>query len=893
MLRTTQSFREARHIDKGFFLGTDERFYEPNYVHYRPSDELISLVAPLAKADSAEWEIQRTEVWTHVLPLLDTLQSQGWKIHVSANIANCRAILSKIAALAFEHGVQFKFANDIETLRLMTSKRWTRGGSGKFITLYPATDEKFHQFIELAYALLKDDAGSYILSDRRYKDCRCLYYRYGSFIAVTRMGYMGEKQQILTSPSGATIVDRRNPYFETPPWVADPFPFEDSDPGDMTLDAGRYIVKSALGFSNTGGVYLATDTSNGKDVVIKEARPHVELGLDDWDATTRLAQEAKMLGILDGLGIVPRVHASFTDWENFYLVEEHFDAFDMREVMVLRTPLLRVAPTLADSEAFYQTYKNMFISVLAAIDQIHQKGIVIGDLSPMNILVEKSSMTVRIIDLEGAFQPGLEAAQEIYTPGFRPEHKDRKSESNLQDDLYAIGAIMMYSMFPIAAMAFVRKDLFTKVLSVLVADMGWSHTPVQQVIQLLTSQAISCSEAIALLSGPATIERPMSRQTRPTLALAACCDQLARYVTSNYRLKAPYTVFPIDPFGSQGNFSGFGFGSTGIVATLHKCGYPVPPEALARYRQEIADLVPSDLAPGFLVGAAGMAWGMLATGDRENGKRLLEYANTSPLLRAHHSLYYGMAGIGMANLAAWRMLDDQRYLDVALSLAETLAATAVASERGLHWQDESSIRIGYGYGQSGVALFFLRLSQMTNQPAWRELGRRALAYDLSFAHELEAGVASFPCAPDETKTFEPYIEQGSAGIAKVAIRYGMLDQIGPILADTHRKYSGYPGLIYGLSGFIDVLLDAYLYSRDKQYLDMAQLPLQGLTELYMFETAQGYATPGENMFRISFDYATGMAGVIRTLHRRAHLLPDEFCLDEIDDLPAKPRAGAL
>lgn len=892
MVRQARSFRENRHIDKTFFVGSDARFYEPNYTHYRPSDELISLVEPMIVTRGAVWKTHRADVWTHIIPSAGSaarLPAQGWKIHVSANENNCRDILFKVAALAFEHSIQFKFANDINTLKLMTSKRWTRGGSGKFITLYPPTDEKFREFIECAYAILKDDAGSYVLSDRRYKDCRCLYYRYGSFIAVTRMGYMGQIQQLLTSPDGEQIVDRRNPYFETPPWAPDPFPLDEAEQDEMTLNEGRYLIKSALGFSNTGGVYLATDTSAGKDVVIKEARPHVELGANGADATTRLAREAKMLDILGDIGISPKVYDSFWDWENFYLVEEYFDAYDMREVMVMNTPALRVNPTLAENEAFYHSYKRMFTSILDAIDRIHAKGVMIGDLSPMNILVEKSTMTVRIIDLEGASQPLLEDSQEIHTPGFRNERKGRKKESGFHDDLYAIGAIMLYSMFPISAMAFIRDDLFTKVLPVLVKDMGWSDTPVRQIIERLTNDTISCREAIELLNGPATIEAPMAARPSSTLALDEVCGGLARFITSHYRLDSRYTLFPIDPFGSQGNPAGFGFGSTGIIQSLVKCGFPVPEEAMQRYRMELAALDPNAVPPGFLVGAAGMAWALLLTGDEQAGRRFMDYANASHLVRAHHSLYYGMAGAGMANLAAYRMLDDQRYRDAAIALAETLATTAIECERGLHWEDEDGIRIGYGYGQSGVALYFLRLSQVLGIAKWRDMGRKALAYDLSYGVDIEPGVVSFGCAPDETNTYEPYIEQGSAGIAKVAIRYGLWHEVDRILADVHRKYSGYAGVIYGLSGLVDVLLDAYLYSQDKKYLEMAERPLQGIADLYLFKSGDGYAAPGENMFRISCDYATGLAGIMKTLHRRANLQPDEFCLDELDDLPVPSR----
>jgi tRNA A-37 threonylcarbamoyl transferase component Bud32 len=600
-----------RHIDKTFFLGPDPRFYEPNYAHYSPSSELIDLIEPMLAAHGRGWTTRRADVWTHILPPptdpSSCLPAQGWKIHVSAHTGNCRALLVKVATLALEHDIQFKFANDVDTLRLMTSKRWARGGSGKFITLYPPTEAIFRDFIELAYRVLKDDVGSYILSDRRYKDCRCLYYRYGGIIAVSRIGYMGQKQPLLISPQGEEIVDRRTPYFESPPWAPDPFPDTqpDLEQEEMTLDNGRYLVKSALGFSNTGGVYLATDTTTGADVVIKEARPHVELGVNGLDATGRLQREAKMLELLEGISITPKLLGSFQDWENFYLVEEYFDAYDMREVMVMHTPILRVAPTRAESEAFYVSYRRMFTSVLDAIDRIHAQGVVIGDLSPMNILVEKSSMTVRIIDLEGAFQPLLEDAQEIHTPGFRLESKGRKDESDQRDDIYAIGAIMMYSMFPIAAMAFLRTDLFSRVLPVLVADMGWSDTPVRQVIEGLVGNSIGCREAIALLQGPASVEAPMSRAQRVPMTPARTRDELGRFIVHHHRQKPLFTLFPLDPFGSEHHPNGFGFGAAGIIHSLRRCGVAVPEAALVRHARELAAIAPGDIAPGFLVGAAG------------------------------------------------------------------------------------------------------------------------------------------------------------------------------------------------------------------------------------------------------------------------------------------------
>lgn len=884
------SFRNARHIDKAFYLGQSEWFYEPNYVHYRPKDELISLVRSMIEARGSSWHLHRADVWTHVIPSpvnseTTTLPKQGWKIHISATNNNCREILERTTSIALENLIQFKFANDIETLRMMTSKRWPRGGSGKFITMYPRSDKEFQEIIEYAYLNLQDHIGSYILSDRRYKDCRCLYYRYGGIMPTTRADYTGRKLEVLTSPEGEEIVDQRHPYYELPHWVSDFIPQEASDQNDASLNAGRYEVTRALAFSNTGGVYTAVDTATGKEVVIKEARPCVELRSDGKDATDSLAREAKILTILGETGVSPRVLDKFWDWENFYVAEEYLDAKDLRQMMISHTPLLLVHPTQDKSAEFYRVYKAVFISLLRAVDRIHAAGVVIGDLSPMNVLVKQDDLTVRIIDLEGAFQPGLDDTQDLHTPGFRGEVKGRKKESSFRDDIYAVGAIMMYSIFPIAAMAYIRTDLFSKVLPIMIADVGWSNTPVLHVIQRLVGNTVTCREAMELLEGEATIQPPLAQ---PLIAASApplteICDGLARFIVDNYRLKEPYTLFPIDPYGRQTNPLGFAFGATGIIYSLLKCGFDVPSDAMRRYLSEI-ETVPANTAPGFLVGSAGMAWALMAINDVDAGRRFLQHANASPLARTHHSLYYGMAGIGMANLAAFIKVGEQGYLDTAVGLAETLASTAVESERGLHWQHDGAVWLGLGYGQSGVALFLLRLSQVLKESRWREMGIRALEYDLSFGVEVEPGVISFGESPEKTDTLEPYIEQGSGGIAKVAIRYGMWDRASELLADAHRKYSVLPGLLYGLTSLVDVLTDAYIYSRDKKYLEMAERPLRGLTDLYLFESGRGYAAPGDNLFRISSDYATGLAGIMHTLHRRTKLIQDELCLDMLDSL---------
>jgi uncharacterized protein YyaL (SSP411 family) len=250
-----------------------------------------------------------------------------------------------------------------------------------------------------------------------------------------------------------------------------------------------------------------------------------------------------------------------------------------------------------------------------------------------------------------------------------------------------------------------------------------------------------------------------------------------------------------------------------------------------------------------------------------------------------------MAGVGMANLHFYLRTGQAHYLSSAEDLADALLATAKHDERGISWEADDVTHLGFGYGQSGVALFLLRLSQLAGRSELLAAGKRALDFDLSHGVEHESGVLSFPRAPGDL-TIDPYIEEGSGGIAKVAMRYGVWDRMDAILSDCWRKYATFPGLLYGLGSFVDVLTDAHLFSGDRTYLEMAKRPISGIRELYVLEQPRGCATPGDGLMRISCDYATGVAGILRALHRFTHLEQSDFMLDEIGPAGAASLQGA-
>jgi hypothetical protein len=898
VIRGATFLRNARHMNKFLFIQGDELFYEPLEAHYKPSNEFVDLVADLFQGSFSHWTITRDGFWMHVhpgrvpksageAPQPRPLPDQGWKVHVSATPSNDSSILKAAARIALANGTSFKFSLDRNVMCLMSSKAWPRSQSGKFITMYPTDLPAFTRLLEDLYAELRPYEGPYILSDKRYKDCQVLYYRYGGIARNARLEITGDETLVLISPEGAAIPDVRTPYFAPPPWETDPFPAEESSGDEIALN-GKYIVEKALAFSNSGGVYLAKDCNTGAKVVIKEARPYTLMDEPGRDATGLLRKEQAILETLQDTGVTAAPLDFFQAWENVFLVEEFVEGLDAREVMLTRSPLLRSRASFDDGLRYYDIFKRLAISLIRRMSLLHERGIVFGDLSHTNLKVDPETWTVRFIDFEGAFRVGVDKPTFLYTPGYKKEASVRKDAQGVDEDLYSLAAVLTYMIFPISALGSLRGDVFDTVLKTLLTDIGWTQTEVFEVIHGFSKNEITCSRACELLERPAQIQPPGFRDDVDPDSCRGIVQELGSFLLANLRPDAKDSLFPADPFVHQTNPLSLGFGACGVLYALKNCGFEIPRPAYDWLEPRLDRLKPGSLAPGLLTGASGIAWCLWDLGFEDRAAALMKMANESSLLKAHHSYFYGMAGVGMANLYLYVRSGKNEYLSMARDLAATLCGAAKENDRGVYWEDTGIIQLGLGYGQSGVALFFLRLFELTGDEELLAKGKRALELDLSYGVEMERDGVSFPCAPSDP-TLLPYLEEGSAGIAKVAMRYGLWDRTEGLFTNVHRKYAGFVGLLYGLGSFADVLTDAFLLSGDGRFLEMAKRPVSGIRDLYLIRQSSGLATPGDGLFRISCDYATGVAGVLRTLYRFSHLEAADFTLDEV--APVAGQAG--
>ncbi len=686
---------------------------------------------------------------------------------------------------------------------------------------------------------------------------------------------------MLVTPDGELTPDVRAPYWNPPAWVSDPFELTDNEESDPTLKDGRYYVEQPLGFSVTGGVYMATDSDSGSSVVIKEARPATGVDMNGRDAVDRLRKEYRLLQRLQGTGITPAPIDLFEDWEHLFLVEEYIPGLDLGHFTIGFNPLIaKIHPDVRTIEAYVALLQKIWINLALGIAAIHDRGIICGDLSIKNVVVRNAELgDVRIIDLEAAWEDGVDAPTQLMTPGF--SSPTRRGAPSKEDDRYALGAVMLGTLFPMNNLLDLEPSAKEVFIEALGGDLGLPEQA-QHVIEKCMSnvaserptprQVAEIIRHVPAQCATAPVSTPPSREE-----LLEIVSDIADYICVSADLDREDRLYPADPFVFLTNPLGVAHGAVGVAY------------ALSRIEGEVSKLIrswilsrpinPDQYPPGLYLGSAGIAWGLWELGLEEVALQTLRATDNHALLWDLADVFYGAAGYGLTCLRLHQGTGDQALLDRAVQVGDWLAHSRISDVRGCHWPDkEGRSWLGYARGASGIALFLLYLHLATGEERFLKLGEEALAFDLTHALTTEEGYLSIPrgTVGSFENVLTHYWLDGSAGVATVLVRFWAytknteyLDTLKRLAQDTFRKYTVFPGLFRGLSGLGNFLLDAYEFTGEECYLHEAYRTASGIA-LFKIRRSGGLAFPGEQLYRISTDFGTGSAGIGLFLHRLAH-----------------------
>jgi serine/threonine protein kinase len=856
------------------FCLLNESYYESLNTYTPGSSEYKDLLdshLPLG------WIVRHDKLWYHVSPPNSALPLQGFKIHLAATSLSAEDLLARTLPLLVASQSTFKVVVDSFILDLINSKNFARGSSGKFITIYPTDDEHCKALLESLYGATAGMRGPFILSDRLYRDSRVLFYRYGGFRPRHKLTIYGERTPTILNAAGKEVPDLRAPSFRLPEGITDPFYSPPnsaaSTNGDGILLKERYLVQSAITFSNAGGVYKAHDQKTDRPVIIKEARPFVSLSRQSGrDAVDILKKESQMLALLEDTGLVPRLIDFFDEWDHCFLVEEYVDGVPLSSYRSDERWALIFGPT-NDSQrvaAFCAKLSTLSLNLINALQIFHSRGIIFGDLSPRNIIVDQNTLGLRIIDFESAcFSHTLD--QDFFspfTPGFASTNRQRGKGMSTQDDYYAAGCVVYSLMIPIVPVFF---DLKPEARNVFLDRISWDYQLPSNISEGIVSlMEGSVEHAKELLASPS--QSPARGCAAPEEKATA--DQDIRHVVSRIREHIESTaeydrddrLWPADYRVFMTNALSVSYGALGISLFLkQECG-----NVADRLRQWIVKPVGQinneSIPPGLYLGSSGIAWALSELGLTEEAIRIINIAYDSPLLFTGPDVFYGCAGVGLASLYFWAQTRLQYFLDKATLIGDHLLKISSEDDAGYYWRNvDGHSYYGYPYGGSGISLFLLYLYRDTQDARYLKYACRGIDFEISRAVERN-GALAWGREQGDTITF-PYWRFGSAGVGSALIRFYEIlkeDRYRDLAARAARygstKYAAFPGQFYGLSGIGELLLDMYSATGDRTYLDDAHQVAKKIL-LYQINTNGGVAFPGEELLKISNDLGTGSAGV--------------------------------
>ncbi|MFC5148882.1 class IV lanthionine synthetase LanL [Streptomyces aureoversilis] len=885
------------------------------------------------------WQLKIDEFWAVAYPPAHTPRQQGWKIHVSAAREAAPAVLARVARVAAEEKCAFKFPRDCDHVRLINSRDLDRGSVGKFITLYPRDDDHFVTVAKEAHAATAGLPGPLVLSDRAYCAGSLVHYRYGGFTGGgAELSLDGVWRRMVTGPNGERSEDRRTVRAAPPAWAADPFGGQKvtasaRQPGKVgVLLGGRYVLRRALRHAAKGGVFVGTDTATGNDVVVKQARAHIEVDSSGREACAALRHEATMMALLAPAGLTPRPLS---------LIERERQLFLVQERVPGRTLDAWVSARLDSEEGPGVPWPQAAVmarALIGLVRQAHALGVAVGDLAPGNVLVRPDD-TLRLIDLEQAAR-AREAVGGAGTPGYQAPERTAASlpgavrAAALCGDLFSLGGLLfllstghhppggeaMEDRIPTAVSATRPapdgdEAVPERLGPWLASTARYGHTARELaplVLGLRRAQpGLRCSLARAHAAVEAAAktgnDRPPARsRTSCRPGLFTAIDQILAdgifHLAATATPDHPYRLWPTTPGGETTDPCNVQHGAAGVLALLARAAatptLPGDVRATARDTTRLAAAwitrhpVTDDTAlPGLYFGRSGTAWALLDAADLLTDPTLLadaeELAVRVPLRWPNPDIAHGAAGAGMLSLrmAAVR----STYLERADHCARELLARMHPTPHGPVWtvpHDFSSAfagqtHLGYAHGAAGIGAFLLAVADATGTPAYRKAALRAghtLATTARTAQDGPRHAAWWPRSADDAAHIRlSHWCSGSAGAGTFLLRLWQATATPWALdlasaagqAVLRERWHATTAFCHGLAGSGELLLDLATATGSQYWNTAARALADQLTT--RCTTRQGRLVPLDETGRgCGTGYGAGIAGVLAFLLRLRH-----------------------
>lgn len=709
-------------------------------------------------------------VWAHALPRnwLELPQC-GFKIHISSVGLSCEELLAKVLPILVRRETQFKFLVNERCLNIINYYYCPQAAFGKFLTIYPQSEDIFIELIDELYRATKQFSGPAILSDRRYLDSNVVFYRFGTFRGLIRVGELGLSQQYLQIGE-KLVLDPRGPIFKLPEGVNDPFRHESGEVNtESQLINGRYSILKLLTSTAKGQVFTCNDLNLQETVVVKQARPHVGAHRENSsDAQKLLANECRILEVLQKLEFVPKLIDRFSVGSYDFLVISFMHGRPIGELASdFRFSFLspnKLGNGASLNREVGDSLKTLFLLIKESVTKlrrIHELDVVVGDIGPQNILISDSNC-ISFIDFEASSlkcdAPSYWENPVLVTKGFSDNSHE---EDPFVRDRMALANVLLFLILPIQDSRISRKKQ-DQLVAELLSSFGLSSQVLFELLELTVRDPVRAIESLDEYSSKIRIKQIEAKKAEidleklRELTLQTVVKDL-RTIVNPIKMPLDYRAFLTNPYGIS-------FGIFGMLGAVWRDWNDNDRECIRdRYVERLLRYQGSKLNSSFGVGWAGIA-SVVATLDLPDvaSKILLEKCIDFDEQTAS-CIWYGRAGLGAAHLYLYELTSIGSHLHYAVQAGESLVSS-LESEQKLVSGDRREYH-GLFYGYAGISLFLGRLGEASGEKIFTDWSCELIS------KVLKAGRGDYRGRWNrsvEDKIEWPYLDLGAIGIGYVA-----------------------------------------------------------------------------------------------------------------------------
>ncbi|MGV9189288.1 protein kinase domain-containing protein [Arcanobacterium canis] len=566
------------------------------------------------------------------------------------------------------------------------------------------------------------------------------------------------------------------------------------------------------------------------------------MGLDETGefACDRIQHEYRAIDELSSVKGIVNGLATTVLYGHVFMLEEYIDGIPLTSWIAQNYPYSQ----LSDPDEYLRHATEIIKKIHETVEDCHKLGWAIFDLQPMNILVVDNE--IRIIDLEAAVKVGESEARALGTPGFVPSFKC----SAFENDWYAFNVVLLNMLVPLVPLNAITEDLETAQINMARSLFGESAEPILDYLHDFPTRSSLDIRCCANDKGTALEDLKVELENGLFSCLSA--DPLAP--------KIPGDILQFEPFG---RFS-INHGLFGVFPYLTNEGQ----ESLVG---QVLGSSEEYLQRGYLSGVDGALLileqaGLLDDIYKEAPLPDLEMGNPADI-----SLRTGLSGLVLIDAVRALTTEKVRRYEVekrARSLASLVDTRAFIISR----QATSTTQaVGLLDGLLGAALALFTVAEVLENEGLKNSARTAIDIEL---HRLVK-------APDgsiqvlDNNRLMPYMAEGSSGFLIAAslcppIAELVFQSFTPeeFCAATDVRTVANGGLHLGLTGL--ALARHLAYKKGWVRLDLNLVGFHEQLAMHTFsprggQELRGAFLGGQGGLRLSADFSTGNAGVIRAI----------------------------